>query len=328
MSREWTGESILRFCFFMDLRVVLTAAELDLFAPLAQRPLTAEQLAKRIGADERPLSMLLDALTSLDFLTKTNSAYSCPPEIARYMTWNGEETVLPMLRHHVGIWERASRLTEKVRGSHAAKGGMTDDEATQAFIEAMHGRARVTAKENVAVIGVGGAKKLIDVGGASGSYTIAFLQSSPELRATLFDRPQVIEMARRRLTDEALLDRVTLVGGDFYVDPLPTGHDLALISAIIHQNSPEQNVELYRKVFNALEPGGRVAIRDHVMSPDKTSPTSGAMFAINMLVSTPGGGTYSFEEIRSTLEEAGFERVRLVRGNAEMECIVEAFRPQ
>jgi len=328
MSRDWTGESLLGFAYFLDIRVLLTAAELDLFTPLTARPQTVAELALVVGADERPLEMVLDALAGLELLEKRENVYTCPPGIANYLSATGEESVLPMLRHHVGIWHRSSRLTEIVRGKHTdGRVGLSDADSTKAFIEAMHVRAKVTAKENVAVIGVGSAKHLIDVGGASGSYTIEFLKYSPALRATLFDRPEVVEMARRRLTDEGLIDRVTIVGGDFTAGPLPTGHDLALVSAIIHQNSPEENVALYRKVFDALVPGGRLVIRDHVMSPDKISPTSGAMFAINMLVSTAGGGTYSLDEIRSTLEEAGFSSVRLVRGGAEMECIVEAFRP-
>ncbi|MBW2071223.1 MAG: methyltransferase domain-containing protein, partial [Deltaproteobacteria bacterium] len=104
----------------------------------------------------------------------------------------------------------------------------------------------------------------MDVGGATGTYTIAFLQKNPEMTAVLFDLPEVIPMAKDRLAKEKLLPRVELVAGDFYEDELPSGCDLALLSAIIHQNSPKQNLELYRKVHRALLPGGRILIRDHV----------------------------------------------------------------
>jgi hypothetical protein len=99
-------------------------------------------------------------------------------------------------------------------------------------------------------------------------------------------------------------------------------------STIIHQNSPEQNEALYRKCFDALEAGGRIVIRDHVLSPDRTRPPSGALFAINMLVATPGGGCYTFEEIRVGLEAAGLERVRQLREDEQMDGLVEAFRPR
>jgi predicted methyltransferase len=134
-------------------------------------------------------------------------------------------------------------------------------------------------------------------------------------------------MARRRLATTGLLDRIQLVAGDFCKDELPTGHDLALLSAIIHQNSPEQNIELYWKIFRALQPGGRLVIRDHVMSSDHTRPTSGAFFAVNMLVVTAGGGTYSFEEIKSSLESAGFIKVDLIQPDERMTGLVEGFKP-
>jgi predicted O-methyltransferase YrrM len=147
------------------------------------------------------------------------------------------------------------------------------------------------------------------------------------MRATLFDKPEVVEIARQRLGKAGVLDRVTLVPGDFYRGQLPPGHDLAFISAIIHQNSPEQNVGLFRNVLRSLERGGRVVIRDHVMEPDRTRPKEGAVFAVNMLVSTAGGRTYTYEEIRACLEQAGFAKVRLLRKGEHMDALIEAFKP-
>ena len=147
------------------------------------------------------------------------------------------------------------------------------------------------------------------------------------MTATLFDLPDVAEMGRARITDAGLMDRVTIVAGNYYTDVLPAGHDLALVSAIIHMNSPEQNVALYKKIFDALVPGGRIVIRDHVMKPDRTIPKAGALFAINMLVGTPGGGTYTYDEIKTGLTAAGFENVNLIQESEIMMGLVEALRP-
>ena len=107
----------------------------------------------------------------------------------------------------------------------------------------------------------------------------------------------------------------------------PSGCDLALLSAIIHQNSPAQNLELYRKVFRALDAGGSILIRDHIMDESRTSPLAGALFAVNMLIGTTGGGTYTFGEIREGLEKAGFVGVSLIRAGREMDGLVEARKP-
>jgi hypothetical protein len=98
------------------------------------------------------------------------------------------------------------------------------------------------------------------------------------------------------------------------------------LSAIIHQNSPEQNLALYQNIFQALDSGGRIIVRDHVMEPDHTKPVSGAIFAVNMLVNTTGGGTYTFDEIKEGLTKAKFEGIKLLQTQG-MFSLVEAFKP-
>ena len=230
-----------------------------------------------------------------------------------------------------GLWETWSRLTDiavRTGGPESSGKSRNVPEDMRSFIQAMHVAGQPMAARIASAVQPGAARSLLDVGGATGTYTIAFLKSSPDMKATIFDRPEVVEMANERLVEAGLRDRVTLVGGDFYTDDLPAGHDLALLSAIIHQNSSEQNVDLYRKVLAALEPGGRLVIRDHVMKPNRVEPAMGAMFAVNMLVNTPGGGTFTYEEIEAGLIEAGFINPRLIQDEQErMDGLVEAFKP-
>ncbi|MCX5914887.1 MAG: methyltransferase, partial [Deltaproteobacteria bacterium] len=295
-----TPQSILELARnFMESRVLLTGAEMNLFTLLASEPLSAEEVASRTGANIRSLTILLDALAAMELLVKQGGRYSCPPAIASLLSEKGPESILPMVHHMAHVWQRWSQLTERVRGREEPGKPAESQEANQipAFIGAMHSIAAKLAPGIVAAVNPGTARNLLDVGGASGTYTLAFLRAVPEMRATLFDKPEVIPIARRRLGEAAVLDRITLVGGDYYRDEFPPGHDLALISAIIHQNSPGENLDLYRKVFRALVPGGRIVIRDHIMEPDRTRPRDGAIFAVNRLVGTRGGNTYTFEEI-------------------------------
>jgi hypothetical protein len=134
-------------------------------------------------------------------------------------------------------------------------------------------------------------------------------------------------MARELLEKAGILHRVTLVPGDFYRNEFPPGHDLAFVSAIIHQNSPEQNLDLFEKGFRALVRGGRIVVRDHVMESDRTRPKDGAIFAVNMLVGTTGGNTYTYDDINDCLTKAGFIRIRLLRSGEHMDGLVEAFKP-
>ncbi len=191
----------------------------------------------------------------------------------------------------------------------------------------MHVRASREADAVVKAVNPGDARRLIDVGGGPGTYAVAFLKACAGLQAVIVDLPEVIPLARRYVAGSGVEDRVRFVAADFKSDQLPRGFDLAFVSAIIHMHGPDENLALFRAVYDALVPGGRIVIRDHVMDPDRTRPRSGALFAVNMLVSTAAGTTYTYEEIRSALEEAGFVRVRLIR-RAEMSSLVEAFRPE
>jgi predicted O-methyltransferase YrrM len=234
-----------------------------------------------------------------------------------------------MILHAAHLWRRWTHLTEAVSGeeSRSVTTPPPNEEGLRAFIGAMHAIAALMASRIVTAVNPAGARALLDVGGASGTYTIAFLQADPKMKATLFDQPPVIEMARKRLAEAGVLDRVSLIPGDFYAEEFPSGHDLAFVSAIIHQNSAEQNSELFKKVLRSLRPGGRIVLRDHIMKPDRTEPISGAVFAVNMLLATEGGNTYTFEELERGLTQAGFGRVRLIQKGEHMDGLVEGFKP-
>jgi SAM-dependent methyltransferase len=315
---------------FMRSRVLLSAAELDLFTLLSEERLTAEQVARALGVDLRGITVLLDSLVALSLLDKTEGVFHCPSDVAALLSNRSHTSVLPMVLHAAELWHRWSDLTPVVqRGGEAARAPSSRSPRQQEhFIGAMHVIGRSLAASVIAALDLSEIGNLLDVGGATGTYTEVVLEAYPEMRATLFDLAPVIEMARRRLQERGLLPRVELVAGDFYRDELPTDHDAALLSAIIHQNSPDQNLALYQKIHRALRPGGLLVIRDHVMSADHTQPTPGALFAINMLVGTPAGGSYSFGEIRDGLVAAGFESVQLLQEDSgRMNGIVTGRKP-
>lgn len=315
---------------FMKSRVLFTAAELDVFTRLASFHYTAVELAREGGWDERATTRLLDCLTALGLLSK---------EGLRYRLAEGSETlaathpasIRPMILHLNHIWRNWSNLTEVIqqgKNDNLKKLGDWGGEVQEAFIGAMHVIGRELAEDIAASYDASPYRKLLDIGGASGTYTMAFLRRQPGMRAVLFDFAPVLTLAKARLAAEGFLDRVELVAGDFYTDELPGGCDLALLSAIIHQNSPSQNVDLYKKIFRALVPGGAVLIRDHIMDETRTQPPGGAMFALNMLVNTTGGDTYTFAEVAETLNSAGFVEVKQIRTGERMDCLVEAKKPQ
>jgi ubiquinone/menaquinone biosynthesis C-methylase UbiE len=315
---------------FMAACVLGAAAELDLFTLLADEPGTAEQVAERTGGDCRCTEALLDAAASLDLLDKDDGVYRTPEPLVPYLTEGAEQTALPMVRHRMNVLRGWAQLAWTARAGVpfprqvSIRGLVADREA---FVAAMHTASGPIADDVITRWGPPRFGHLLDVGGASGTWTLALLRAMPGARATLFDLPDAVEQARERIGSTEFKDRVTLTAGDFYRDELPGGVDLAWVSAIVHQHSRKDNRELFRKVYRALEPGGRIAIRDVVMSPDHTAPTFGALFAINMIVNTDGGGTFSFEELAEDLEAAGFVDPEPAVKAEDMSSIVTAVKP-
>jgi len=330
MTREWTPDEILETVrAFQPACVIVAAADLDVFTALADGPMTAETAAARMDADLRATTILLNALTALELLAKGQDGYSVRPEIAESLSDRSPANILPGVRHLANCLSRWTQLARVVRSGKPAERipsirGQAAD--TEAFIGAMNNFTESVAPEIVGRLKHLKFQRLLDIGGASGTWTIAFLRAVPEARATLFDLPDVIELARRRLTAEGLLDRVTLVAGDYNHDDLPAGADLAWLSAIAHQNSRSENQALYRKIHTALAPGGTLVVRDIVMDRSRTSPPAGAMFAVNMLVATDGGNAYTFDEYRDDLTAAGFTQVELLHETGDMNTLIRAVK--
>jgi SAM-dependent methyltransferase len=299
---------------FRPACVLGAAAELDIFTILAERPLAVEDLAKRVSADLRAMRMLLDAVAALRLLEKQGDVYSVPGELQPFLRSDTPQTVLPMVLHSINIQRMWAELARVVKSGEPAprKASIRGAEADRAaFIAAMHSVSGPVADDLVARLGPPQFRHLLDVGGASGTWTLAFLRAVPGSRATIFDLPDAIQQARQRLAGTEFARRVSLVPGDFYDDDLPAGADFAWVSAIAHQHSREHNRELFDKVHAALVPGGRIAIRDIVMAPNRIEPADGALFAINMLVNTDSGGTFTLAEFTEDLEAAGFRNPRL-----------------
>ncbi len=328
MAKQWSAEEVLQVAWSFQRASVLTAAaDLNVFTCLHDKPMTADVLAEELGTDARATTILLDALASLEFLTKQGDDYSVPEDLAEVLSDKSDKNILPMLRHLANClsrWAQLARVTQTGKPSErcASIRGAASDQAD--FIGAMHNFSAPVAAEVVGRLKPLKFNRVLDIGGASGTWTMAFLDAAPEARATLFDLPDVIAMAEQRLSEAGLSDKVTLVPGDFYADDLPAGADLAWLGAICHQNSRQQNRELFAKIHKALTDDGVVVIRDVVMDPSHTSPEVGALFAVNMLVATEEGDTYTFDEYRDDLSEAGFDDVTLVHRDEFMNSLIRA----
>ena len=334
MAKQWTAETVLEMAWaYQPAAVLVAGAELGVFDVLTRGAMTAEALAAGLGADPAATTQLADALTAIELLVKDAGQYALAPGVAGVLTETGEASMLAMVRHSAGClrsWAQLAMVTKTGRPEERPASIRGADADLAAFIEAMVEICRPLAPKLVAALGPLKFEHLLDVGGGPATWTIAFLRAVEGATATLFDRPPVLPIARGHIDAAGLGDRVTLTGGDFQADDaLPSGADLAWVSAIVHQNSRQENRELLAKVHAALVGGGQVMIRDIVMDESRTHPPGGALFAVNMLVNTAGGGTFTFAELSEDLLAADFCDVQLLRTdefmNADGNGMTDAF---
>jgi predicted O-methyltransferase YrrM len=299
---------------FQASRVLLTAVELRVFSAIGSERRTSAEIAARLATDPRATDRLLNALCALGLLSKADARFANTPDGARLLVESSPEFVAN-LGHTAHMWRSWHELTACVREGRPAMRDAINDRGEDwlgPFIAAMHYRARAQADGIAGLLPLGGVRRALDVGGGSGAFAMAMARRQPGLEAVVFDLPNVVPMTERYVADAGLAGRITTAVGDYLADPLPGGFDFVFVSAVVHSNRPDQNAALVAKCADALNPGGRVAIVDWVMSPDRVAPTAGALFALNMLVATDGGDTFTEEEIAGWLTSAGLADVTRV----------------
>ena len=312
MKAMLTEDLDQRIRAFQESRVLLTAIELDLFEALGGGAAAAD-VAGRLGTDPRATEMLLNALAGLALVESRDGIFRNTPETAQYFTRRSPDDVRLAMMHTVHLWQTWSTLTECVRtGTTQGRLSGGGGDWTGAFIAAMHANASRRAASVVEAVDGTGVRKMLDVGGGSGAYSIAFAQANPALHAEILDVGDGVPIARGHIDEAGLADRVVAREGDLRTSDFGTGFDLVLISAICHMLDPDENRALLARSYSALGAGGRIAISDFILDPDRSGPRQATLFALNMLVGTRRGNTYTEEEYASWLREAGFGAIRRV----------------
>ncbi len=298
---------------FRPARVLLTSFELGIFTAIGDSPKESREIAQTLGTSEHATDRLMNALCGMGLLKKKGGRFLNTPLAARYLVKDRPD-YLAGLMHQVGLWNTWSTLTQAVReGSSVVVRGEVGDRGSgwlEAFIEAMHMRARGQAGIVAKLVDLRGVKRVLDVGGGSGAFSMAFVRTKKDVQAVVFDLPQVTVLTRNFVEKEGFISSIETTDGNYETDSLGSGFDLAFLSAIIHSNSSEVNRLLFKKANDALNPGGRIVVLDHVMEEDRTAPLAGAFFSLNMLVGTKAGDTYTESEIRQWMTETGFKEIR------------------
>ena len=181
-------------------------------------------------------------------------------------------------------------------------------ERRSAFLGGMEAGTLLQASAIVPRLGLAGRKRLLDMGGATGAWSAAFLEQNPDLTAVVVDRPGTRESAEAFIASRGLAGRLSFHGCDFLTDPLPSGFDVVWISQVLHIFGPEKVLCALRRAYGSLGNGGLLLVHEFLL--DRDGPLFPAIFALNMLTHTEEGRTWKAHGLMALMREAGFTDVR------------------
>lgn len=292
------------------LWALLGAMELGLFEHIEDEPLGVEDLAERTGASERGIERLVHVLAPLGYLDSENERYRLSTSAQHSLPIGRLQNMAPFFKHQMLEMRDVTRgLREAPEDGIVGWNLVKSGEVGRSYQIAMRWIASQTVDEVVEKVDLPkGTRRMLDVGGGHGLYTVAFCRKYPELRGTVLDWPIGLESAQQTLEENPdVADRVDLVECDFEDEELPAGYDFAFLGQIVHGVSPKGNQDLFQKLDRATTERGTVAILDQLAG------ISGSTFARGIAASLgfglflfSGGRNYRYETLTEWLSEAGF----------------------
>ncbi len=316
-----TPERILQLAWGYVPPLVLEAAiRHRVFDVLDAGAMTVEQTAAATGASPRGLTAIMNALVGLNFLSKdAHARYALTPESSAFLVSTKPSFQGGLIRHcSEHLIPRWLRLNDVVATGNPVT-AVNQEQSGAAFfhdfvldIFPMSYPAAQFLAAHLHYGSDGPPLRVLDLAAGSGVWGIALAQSSPRVHVTAVDWPEVIPVTRKTAARFGFDGRFSFVEGDLHDAAFGSGYALATLGHILHSEGEALSKKLLAKTFHALAPGGTIAIQEFLVNRDRTGPVNGLFFAVNMLVNTQNGTTWSVEEISEWLREAGFTDPRTI----------------
>lgn len=292
------------------------AVQLGVFDAMDGGAATAPQIAEKTGASLRGIEALLDGLVGTGLITRRGSRFKMAPDTAAFLV-HGKPTFLGGLHQHVsrqliGTWMSLADVVRSGKPSKAVNQQQDGGEFFARFVEDIFNMSHASASAAAGALldGKKGPISVLDIAAGSGVWGIAMAAKGSNVRVTAVDWPQVIPVTRRVTQRHGGAERFTFVEGDIHEAELGSGHQIATLGHILHSEGEARSRHLLQRVHDAMAPGGTVVIGEFVVEEGRQGPSVPLVFAVNMLVNTDAGNTFTFKQIASWLNEAGFRRPR------------------
>lgn len=313
-----TPDRIMQFAFAYSGPLILEAAiRHRVFDLLDKGPMTIAEVSRESGASVRGLRAIMNALVGLEFLAKDGDRYRLTPESEQFLVSTKPSFFGGLIKHTSGqLMPKWMQLNEIVRTGKPAMAVNQESDGTaffHEFVESIFPMSYPAASALADALNLAETDKpvsVLDLAAGSGVWGIALAQRSSKVRVHAVDWPGVLDVTRRVAERFKLGDRITYAAGDLQSADFGSGHQVATLGHILHSEGECRSRELLKKTAKALAPGGTIAIAEFVPNAQRSGPPHTLIFAVNMLVNTDDGDTFTFEEISAWLKEAGFVDVR------------------
>ena len=302
--------------------VLFAALEHNVFAAIEQSDnRTVESLAVACGCEKRGLRLLLDACVAEGLLEKNGETYCNTSAGKVALVPGGPADLTKAIRYNRDVypaWGMLAELAKTGKPVERPEVHLGEDAArTKAFAAAMFGRAMGIGKGIVPMLRLedGGREtedarreiRVLDLAGGPGAYAILMCQANPGVRCVTVDLPAISAEAKGYVAQFGLAERIECRAGDYHADEYEAeAYDVVTIFGALHQELPEQIVDILKRANRALKQGGRVIVLDMMTDATHTAPKFSALFAVNMALTTANGWVFSDEELKGWMREAGF----------------------
>jgi len=320
---------------YMASKALFAGLHLGIFDAVAQGPTNLATLADATGVEERGLTTLLTALTAIGLLEKTAKGFVNSPAAQQHLVRGAIGDFGDYLRYQIDrqMYLFMHNLTDVLRGHRDTvpfvdyEAWFSDMSQASLYSESQHAASLGPAMMLAAQVDFASRRRLLDVGGGSGAFSITLCRVYPQLAATILDFPNVIEVARQRVAAAALDSRIGFVAGNALVTDWPGEQDTVLFSYTSGSVSAEGVAELYRRAYRALVPDGIVLVHDFMVDDDRSGPPLTALWALQHTTYTPGAVSLTPGFVTARLQEVGFVDVSVGEFIPGMTRLVQARKP-
>ena len=314
-TTQWNPGTLLETSgYYWKTCTLHAGVNLDVFTIIGQRSLSVDEVCQKIGADPKGVSVLLNALSAMGLIKKTDDLYSNSSSALTFLNKDSSKYIGFMIMHHHHLMESWSKIDKAVLSGKPIRTGssFSDEKKRESFLLGMFNIGMAVAPNLAMELDLKGCTNLLDFGGGPGTFAIHFCLNNPELKAKIYDLPTTRPFAEKIINQFNVSDRVGFLEGNYIEEDFSYKNefDAAWLSHIIHGEGPEDAEMIINKAVSGLRSNGKIFIHEFIMNNTMDGPLFPALFSINMFLGTDSGQSYSESQIFSMLKNQGIKDVQ------------------